>query len=62
MARGLGITNLAVMGRPQRAAEGGYVYHVLNRANARMTIFEEDGDYLAFESVLTEAVERENTR
>jgi len=26
------------MGRPQRAAEGGYVYHVLNRANARMMI------------------------
>jgi hypothetical protein len=22
------------MGRPLRAAEGGYVYHVLNRANA----------------------------
>jgi putative transposase len=50
------------MGRPQRAAEGGYVYHVLNRANARMTIFAEDGDYLAFENVLAEAVERENTR
>jgi len=32
------------MGRPQRAAEGGYVYHVLNRANARMTIFERDAD------------------
>jgi putative transposase len=27
------------MGRAHRAAEGGYVYHVLNRANARMTIF-----------------------
>ena len=31
------------MGRPQRAAQGGYVYHVLNRANARMTIFADDG-------------------
>ena len=40
------------MGRPQRAAEGGYVYHVLNRANARMTIFADDGDYEAFEKVL----------
>jgi putative transposase len=48
--------------RPQRAAEGGYVYHVLNRANARMTIFEKDADYVAFESVLAEAVEREETR
>src|SRR3989304_486216 len=50
------------MGRPRRAAEGGYVYHVLNRANARMTIFEKDGDYEAFEIVLLEAVERTETR
>jgi len=50
------------MGRPHRAAEGGYVYHVLNRANARMTIFEDDGDYEAFEKVLTQAVERTRTR
>ena len=50
------------MGRPQRAAEGGYVYHVLNRANARMTIFEDHGDYEAFETVLTEAVERSAMR
>ena len=50
------------MGRPQRAAEGGYVYHVLNRANARMTIFERDTDYEAFEKVLREAVERTKTR
>jgi hypothetical protein len=45
------------MGRPQRAAEGGYVYHVLNRANARVTIFERDADYEAFEKV-----ERTKTR
>ena len=50
------------MGRPHRAAEGGYVYHVLNRANARMTIFEEDGDYQAFADVLAEAVERSEIR
>ncbi len=50
------------MGRPQRAAGGGYVYHVLNRANARMPIFEADGDYEAFETVLAEAVERTATR
>jgi putative transposase len=50
------------MGRPHRAAEGGYVYHVLNRANARMTIFADDGDYEAFEKVLAEAVERTSTR
>src|SRR5262245_23792528 len=50
------------MGRPHRAAEGGYVYHVLNRANARMPIFEDDADYEAFERVLCEAVERTETR
>lgn len=28
---------------------------VLNRANARMTLFEDDGDYLAFQRVLAQA-------
>ena len=50
------------MGRPKRAAEGGYVYHALNRANGRMTIFEDEGDYAAFEEVLVQAVERSKTR
>ena len=50
------------MGRPHRAAEGGYVYHVLNRANARMKIFRSDADFEAFEQVLLEAVERTGTR
>lgn len=38
------------------------VYHVLNRANARMTIFEDDGDYLAFFRILSEARERVDMR
>jgi len=50
------------MGRPHRAAEGGYVYHVLNRGNARMRIFGDDRDYDAFEKLLTEAVERSEMR
>jgi len=50
------------MGRPLRTAPGGYVYHVLNRANARMTIFEDVADYQTFENVLAEAVERTRTR
>ena len=50
------------MGRPKRAAKGGLIYHVLNRANARMTIFDHDGDYEAFERVLVEAVERSEMR
>jgi putative transposase len=50
------------MGRPHRAAEGGLVYHVLNRANARTTIFEDQGDYEAFHNVLAEAHARTGIR
>jgi putative transposase len=50
------------MGRSRRAADGGYVYHVLNRANARLTIFEDDAEYEAWERVLLQAVERTKTR
>jgi len=50
------------MGRPHRAAAGGYVYHVLNRANGRLTIFHNDADYQAFQQILAEAVERTGTR
>jgi putative transposase len=49
------------MGRPKRAADGGLIYHVLNRANARMTIFEKEGDYKAFEKILRQAVLRTGT-
>jgi putative transposase len=37
---------------------GGYVYHVLNRANGRLRLFKKDADFKAFEQVLTEAFER----
>ena len=50
------------MGRPLRASEGGFVYHVLNRANARRTIFEDADDYPAFEAVLEQAVQRSAAR
>ena len=50
------------MGRPKRAALGGVVYHVLNRANAKMTIFEKDADYEAFLRIMQEAVERVDMR
>jgi hypothetical protein len=33
------------MGRSLRTADVAIVYHVLNRANARRTSFEDDGDY-----------------
>jgi putative transposase len=45
------------MGRPKRITLGGYVYHVLNRANGRLRIFRKDGDFLAFEQVLAEGIE-----
>jgi putative transposase len=46
------------MPRPLRTAPGGFVYHVLNRANGKRTIFHNDRDYLAFERVLGEVQER----
>jgi putative transposase len=50
------------MGRPLRASEGGVVYHVLNRANARRTIFSDADDDMALEAVLAQTVERSATR
>jgi hypothetical protein len=35
---------------------------VINRANARKTIFADDGDYAAFEMVLAQAVDRTEMR
>ncbi len=37
------------MPRPRRAAEGGLIYQDLNRANARLAIFQTDADYAAFQ-------------
>lgn len=50
------------MPRINRVGVGGYVYHVLNRANARAQIFDDDKDYRLFESVLTEAKEKFDMR
>ena len=46
----------------ERTDVGEYVYHVLNRANARAQIFDSDKDYQLFESVLEEAVEKYDMR
>ena len=46
------------MARPKRMALGGYVYHVLNRANGRLRIFRKRGDFLGFEKILAEGIER----
>ena len=45
------------MARPTRADEAGAIYHALNRANLRSTIFHKDADYLAFEAILGQALE-----
>jgi len=37
---------------------GGYAYHVINRGVGRMTLFEDDDDYAAFERVMTECQQR----
>ena len=44
------------MPRNNRIAPGGMVFHVLNRGNARMRIFEKEADYLAFEKVLAQTL------
>lgn len=46
------------MPRTARNIVGGYVYHVLNRANARQSLFKKQADYAAFEAILAEAHER----
>lgn len=50
------------MPRKARVAPGGLVFHVLNRAVARLPLFQKDGDYEAFERVLAEALEKHPMR
>ena len=50
------------MSRPKRITLGGYVYHVLNRANGRLRIFKKEGDFLAFEQIIAEGLERFDMR
>ena len=50
------------MPRTPRIAPGGYVYHALNRAVARLPLFEKSEDFEAFERVLLEAHARHPIR
>ena len=45
------------MPRSPRADEAGGLYHVLNRANMSAKIFRKEGDFVAFEKVLHEALQ-----
>src|SRR5215469_10329848 len=46
------------MARRRRSSDAGYVYHVLNRAVGRATLFDKPADYGAFEKVLCQAFDR----
>jgi len=50
------------MPRVERTDVGGYVYHILNRANARVQIFDNDKDYKLFEDILEEAEDKFDMR
>lgn len=50
------------MPRINRVDVGNQIYHVLNRANARVRIFDKERDYQLFESVLEEAKEKFSMR
>lgn len=53
---------LVPMPRQARNAPGGLVYHALNRAVARLPLFQKEGDFAAFERVLSAAQEEHPTR
>ncbi len=50
------------MPRIARVDVGGEIYHILNRANARVTIFDTDNDYQLFEQILDEGKEKYGMR
>jgi putative transposase len=50
------------MPRSARHTPGGYVYHALNRATARLRLFRKPADYAAFLRVLDEALEEHPIR
>jgi putative transposase len=50
------------MSRKPRNTPGGFVYHALNRATARLKLFRKPADYDAFLRVLDEALQRHPTR
>jgi len=51
-----------IMPRRARVSTGGLAYHVLNRRVGRLRLFDNPGDYLAFEKILHEAHEQAGIR
>jgi putative transposase len=50
------------MPRPPRSAAGDVIYHVLNRGNCRMDVFNSDGDFAAFIKLLEQGRDRVGMR
>src|SRR3989344_7919642 len=50
------------MCRAPRVDIGNQVYHVLNRANSRRTIFSDPDEYLHFEMLMKKAIEKYSMR
>ena len=50
------------MARAVRVDVGGEIYHVINRANARLPIFFKEEDYQLFETILITGVEKYSMR
>ena len=50
------------MPRTARHAPGGMVYHVLNRGVGKQKLFFKEEDYLAFERVIVETLEKRSMR
>ena len=50
------------MSRIERVDVGNQIYHVINRSNSRVKIFDNDKDYKDFENILEEAKEKYNMR
>jgi putative transposase len=50
------------MGRVPRVDVGGEVYHVINRANARLPVFFNEKDYQLFEAILIKGVRKYDMR
>ena len=50
------------MPKKKRITKAGIAYHALNRANGKLRIFKKDLDFIAFENVLAEGIERFDIR
>ena len=50
------------MPRQPRVAPGGLIYHAMNRAVARLPLFQKEGDFEAFERVVVMALQKHPCR